>query len=82
MVTLTFEIISRKYSCALSGMCLVFVPKTKLIGPMVFEEIAIGQTDRVPCAIDNIDTAISQESPHGQLDRNIKFWEDRNISEF
>ena len=40
-------------------MYLIFVPKMKVIGPMVFEELAIGQTNKrtdiVPYAINNID---------------------------
>ena len=46
-------------------MCLMFVPKMKLIGPMVFEELAIGQTNkqthRVPYAINKIDVFYNQK---------------------
>ena len=38
-------------------MYMMFAPKMKEIGPMVFEELPIGQTKthRVPYAINNID---------------------------
>ena len=44
LVTLTFDICPPKETCALPGMCFMFVPNMKLVGPMVFEELAIGHT--------------------------------------
>ena len=45
-MNLTFEIQSSKETCAFPGMCLMYVPKMRAIGPMVQEELENKQTDR------------------------------------
>ena len=45
LVTLTFDLRSPKKICTIPGVCLTFVPKMKLIRPLVSEEFCDRHTD-------------------------------------